>query len=537
MSVNYSNANKHILCVNLKIRHKKEMIFDFKHYKNSFYIENISEVLRINNYIKVLNLSYLGMDRINPLEFSNFKLEKFLDIIIKNSSIQVLDLSLNLLGPSFLIYERLETLLKLNKLQALYLSFNFFGLFESNFYKLCNALAYSERITSLSLGMNQLGMNTNNVRNLKQLVINHVCLQILNLSENKLACHFSNIEMLAEIIIKNKTLKQLNLSRNNLGISVNNIKTLTHALMQNKFIENLDLSFNDLHLYHEGQKILCEIFIQNRTQIKKLTLSGNFIGDDTHYTELICEIIKNNRFIQNMNLSSNLFTNVNNNSSRISLALSCNKILKSFNFAKNNIGIDREACNLFSQLLRKNTTLIKLSLNSCYIFANEFRQDHLLNEFSKSLIKNKSIKSINLSANFNRSCLKYRDFILKILEKNQSIEKIKLNDNSLFVNDGTMRPTYIREFFNVLKENKRIKKIQLKANTHDTKLTTELCYCLYEILRENKTITEIDLSKNYFFDIDKTVSFLDNVFTYNKVIKEIKVKENILNYLPSQVFN
>lgn len=174
-------------------------------------------------------------------------------------------------------------------------------------------------------------------------------LEKLDISNNKIT-EGSGIKSLCKFLKNNTSLKTLNMHHND--ISDSGIIKLAEALSGNKTLTHLDLS--SCKINSVGMCALA--LILNTTSIKKLSLSGNNIGDEG--MGLLAKSLKTNASLEELVISNN---NIGDKGAKLLAdSLSHNKTLTSLKIGVNNIG--DEGAKELACLLRNNETLRELSL-------------------------------------------------------------------------------------------------------------------------------------------------------------------------------
>jgi len=187
--------------------------------------QDISDYVRANNYLSVLNLSRNKID--------NYELNSLSNGLSTNSSIKSLDLSFNLIDGGGLIH--IAELLRLNSIYHLNLSGNNFS---------------------------------NGIKHLSKSLRKNTTLTSLNLSGTKL--QEKGTKVLSKALKENKFLNDLNLSGNYIGNE--GIKLLTDSLEQNTSLKKLKLNGNK---FNQSGALLIINFLKFNTSITEINLSDS----------------------------------------------------------------------------------------------------------------------------------------------------------------------------------------------------------------------------------------------------------------------
>jgi Ran GTPase-activating protein (RanGAP) involved in mRNA processing and transport len=323
-------------CKVLYLENKKSL--DHKDYNKD--IQLVSDVLRNNQGIKILNLKGYGLDidgsqllvnsikqnnftRITTLTISNNRIgskgvEYINELLYYNNTISILDLSnnelydegvktfssclisnetlkeVNLSYNGFCEIEELCNNLKENKtLKVLNLSWNYID--DKGIIALNDCLAVNNTISEIYLGKNRI----TNLNLLAPCIAKEDCgLGVLDLSENKLTA----VDEFLRSLGNNKSLISINIS--NTGLDKCDIKLLSESLITNKTLKELNLSTLNI----DKDSIDSIILILKCSNLEKLELYDNKIDDDS--SVLLFNALKSNKYLKDIDLENN-FIGVN----------------------------------------------------------------------------------------------------------------------------------------------------------------------------------------------------------------------------------
>jgi len=195
---------------------------------------------------------------------------------------------------------------------------------------------------------------------------------------------------LSKFISFEPSIKELNLDNYALAGDYKNMIYLKEALQMYNNIEKLKLYDNSLDMNENLMLHLTET-LQFNNSIVKLILGANNLGFNKKCMIYLRELLKNNKSIREINLDHNFFgVSEENNMVHLNEGLMMNESIQSLSLRNNFIG-----------LYEKNLT-----------------------EFIEALLKNKSIKKINIHEN------KLKDHHKKFI-KNR-LEKLKINEHGQY---------------------------------------------------------------------------------------------------------
>lgn len=304
--------------LSLKIYCSDDYFFDGDIFKKV--IEYLSEFLKVNNILTVLDLSYndITFNRTFNRTYDNpFIL--LCDALKVNTNLTVLNLNRTELQNRGLIY--LSEALQNNKsLTELYLKGN--RQTEKDYRE--QEGYYNEDYGD---DYDNIGF-CYGIRSLSNVLKNNVSLTKIDLGNNYI--YKNDVNYLWKALLSNTTLTSLNLDNNKIGEEIEeddlieNI-TLGDVLKVNSILTEISLSWN--YLNNDDIKDICEGLRAN-TSLNSLSLSNNEIDDEG--INYINEVLKVNKTLNTLNLKRNhisnitkqsLFDTLKNNTSLIELDL------------------------------------------------------------------------------------------------------------------------------------------------------------------------------------------------------------------------
>ena len=352
--------------------------------------------------------------------------------------------------------------------------------------------------------------------------------RIIDLTDCKLG--FSSMIVLREILINNKdNYSRLILSKNNFGDR--GIEILLDSIRDNDSILELNLSSNSIT--QRGGKMIFEYLI-NQNSIITLDLSS----EDAIHRNRICaegvrpieEVLQNNFFIENLDLSSN---SIKTEGFRYLInGLKGNEIMKKLNVSNNEIdekGIfylkdnlknckveyldlslnpfGNEGCIAISKCLMggKLSDLIYINLSECNIKFNGIK------EFFKNVKSNKKINTILFNKNnlFSKKWIYLEEFLINLNLKHLGLSSCGLN-------------VAVEDIAKIVKHHPTLKILELSHN----QINDDSFYYFRSFPRENINLIELDFSRNYISD--KSAKFFFSNLNNNKNLQKLNFFDNQL---------
>ena len=302
------------------------------------------------------------------------------------------------------------------------------------------------------------------------------------------------IEILLESLKGNDNLVELNLSSNNLG--VNGGMAIFNFLLDQNSIICLDLSSKE-GLYRnricsEGVSLITKV-LKNNYFLEKIDLSSNSIKNEG--LKYIVNGLMSNITLQTLNLQNNEITE--KGISYLESKLTMSK-LKHLNISCNPIS-DNGLISLGNCIGGKQLNeIVSLNISECSVTFESFFP------FIKKISKNLKIQILisnknNLSSNNKWHLLD--DFFKKLSLKSLSLGSCNLNQD-------------MKEISNIFKFNPTIKYFDLSHN----KITDENFEFFQTYPKDNLTLEEFDISSNYISDKSAKV-FFKNLEENNNILK------------------
>ena len=348
--------------------------------------------------------------------------------------------------------------------------------------------------------------------------------RIVDLSECNLS--INSISALKYILEQDDRCSRLILARNNIGDK--GVEILADYIEENNSLVYLDLSSNDIGF--KGGDCLFKSLIYN-TSIISLNLSSldgiNRNRICAEGTKFLTNLLKENKFLSELNLSGNSIKNeglkniidgLYDNNSLITLILSNNEI-------------DEKGIIYFN------------SIKSCKLSVLDLKENSIKNAgieiIGKCLISNilMNVKELNIS-----TCKITFEGIKKffsIIYSNRVLNSITLNNNYFskgkfedleqFISNMNLRYLGLSgcaigksfvSLANIIIGNTTLKGIDLSYNQIDD----ECFNCLSKLPKNNRILESIDLSKNFITEASAK-NFFNNL-NYNNSLKYINFHDN-----------
>jgi len=306
-------------------------------------VEILAEGIAANKNITSLNL--------HNSDINDEKLELICGALILNISLKKLNISDNDIKHDV---EHLCKMIRGNEnIQSLDISYN--DIDAKSMQIITNAIAVNNSIEKLNLShMGSICHPNIDIEVIKTLSTNKH-LSSIHLSNNNI--HYQKLLSILECLADSKNIISLNLFQNYSlfdhnpfvsSISIEHREAI-YCMLANNNIKVLNLSHTRLN--NDILNIL-KSGIGKNTSIEHLDLSSNSLGNNNHYqvVESLCDIIKDNKVLKNLNLAANDFSD---KSLRLLInALETNYTLKVLNLAGHEIG-DRATTKL-NNILQRN---------------------------------------------------------------------------------------------------------------------------------------------------------------------------------------
>ena len=352
--------------------------------------------------------------------------------------------------------------------------------------------------------------------------------RVIDLTDCKLG--FNSMVVLSEIIKRNENkYSRLILSKNNFGDK--GLELLLDSIKDNNGIVELNLSSNSITA--KGGKMLFT-YLLTQTSIISLDLSS----DEGINRNRICSegvkfienVLKNNFFIENLDLSSNsiktegfkyLVNGLKGNIVLKNLNISNNEIdEKGINYMNENLinckieiidlssnPIGNDGCIAFGKCLggEQLTEITSVNLSDCSIRFNGIR------EFLKNLRKNKKINNLLLDKNnlYSKNWFYLEDYFLNLNLRNLGLSSCSLS----------MAAAEVSKIF---QHHPTLKVLDLSHNQ-----INDSSFIYFKTFpKENLSLVEIDLSRNYISD--KSAKYFFENLVNNHSLQRLNFFDNQL---------
>ena len=321
-------------------------------------IAAISECLKVNNILKELNIS--------KNEISSEGAMTIAEALQLNTALVKLDISRNMLSDKGAL--SITACLKINCiLQELNMSQN--KITSNGAMRIAEAIRLNATLMKLDISCNKL-LDEGAAAISDSLKINDVILE-LNISDNEI----TNVgaKKIAEALQSNASLTKLDISSNTL--SIKGASAISDSLKYNRTLQELNISSAVLASNNRASDE--EIFINfspsntlqydiiNIFHVNKLDISNNAVC-----SAVISSCIKNNKFLQDLNISENQITS--DGARSIADAIAVNSKLRRLDISKNYITSEGLLC-----LLKINNSVLQF-LNITYNNVTASELKHIL---------------------------------------------------------------------------------------------------------------------------------------------------------------
>jgi Ran GTPase-activating protein (RanGAP) involved in mRNA processing and transport len=361
---------------------------------------------------------------------------------------------------------------------------------ENGFYFLSLYLRFVyNKINYLGLGYNLL--TEESCYNLGKAIEVNTQLKELHLNGTNLSLECCRI--LQGALAVNKTIEKLEFSNNN-SLRIESLAEIIKGLRENNSITTLFLCDNILRA--DGARCVAELIKYNR-KIHTLYIEKNEFEDEG--IKYITEGLKDNMCLDTINLSENRITQLG-----LEYLYNCFDNTESANFAlrkiylKGNLFNNSESSKILGNILIKNKTIKYLDL------CNNNLSDQLITPVANALKDNRSLETLILESN-NMGGIGCR-ILCDGLKHNQTLKYLNIRNNSI----GHEGAKAVADMLHV---NRTIETLNLQANLLDEHSISLIA----DKLNYNNIIKLIILSNNQLTniqDILNNVSFAKDIIMY-----------------------
>jgi Ran GTPase-activating protein (RanGAP) involved in mRNA processing and transport len=272
----------------------------------------------------------------------------------------------------------------------------------------------------------------------------------------------------------------------------------------------------------EGEEVLTKFDLNEFINIKELRLKNFRIKKKHQILENLNTILEKNKVLQTLNLDGcELFSS---NLSKLKTSIIKSKTLLKLNLKNNHLS--NEGALHLSEIIENNKSITNLNISNNNIGSNGW------NTLKKSLSENKNIEILSIEKNY--VIVDGSQNFTNIFFTNSTIRDLNLRECSITNEYG------LKNLVHPLKANKTLKKLNLSFNTQ----LTNKDY-LADVILNNKSITELNLSENLLFKQGKnedTYKFVESLIT-NKTITNLDLsstfqdkyyddENNLMDYKP-----
>ena len=270
----------------------------------------------------------------------------------------------------------------------------------------------------------------------------------------------------------------------------NNISALIEMLQVNKSLQYLELSQNPVWQLDESVKIFHRFVagLQHSTTLTHLVLrNSEFSCCDPDTARSFTEMLQVNKSLTHLDLSDSENSFIDSGSHCVFEGLQHNNTLVNLNLSNTGItAADPDTARSLSKMLQVNKSLKHLDLSRNFLLFEDscvfdgLRHNSTLTHLSLSNNNQYSDTGPDISSSF-----------IQMLRVNQSLTHLDLSENEI-CDPGAY---YI---FEGLQSNTTLVNLNL-SNTGITAADPDTARSLTKMLQVNKSLTHLDLSKNYHF--------------------------------------
>ena len=261
---------------------------------------------------------------------------------------------------------------------------------------------------------------------------------------------------------------------------------------------NVILDLSGINLLDNEATVICDHLKENNI-IQELNLSKNFISNLT--VVRIAEAVQVNTTLQKLNISCNTLSD--KGTAEISECLKINSVLRELDISSNNISYRGAALMAESMLLNKTLQNLNISCNAL--------SDEGTAEISECLKVNSVLRELDISSNDISSRGAAR--LTKSMQLNKTLQNLDISCNALS-DEGTVA---ISE---CLKINNTLQELNISNNNVTNKGATEIA----EAMNMNTALTKLDISKNLI--TGERLVFLLNKLNNSSALKVLDITYN-----------
>ena len=507
----------------------------------------VSGCLKVNNILKELNISKNQITSEGAMTIA--------EALQLNTALVKLDISRNMLSDKGAL--SITDCLKINNctLQELNISQN--GITSNGAMGIAEAIQLNTTLMKLDISCNKL-LDEGATAISNSLKSNNVLLEL-----NILNSGITNVgaTKIADAIQSNASLTKLDISNNTL--SIKGASAISDCLKNNKTLQELNISSAVLESNNRAsdEKIFINLSPNNTLQydiinifhVNKLDISSNTIC-----SAVISNCIKNNKFLQDLNISKNQITS--DGARSIAEAIAVNSNLRRLDISKNYINSEGLMC-----LLKINNSVLQF-LNITYnnVTASEFK--HIVDFIrtlpfplevyasyngirlsAENLIAVTSLRSINSNgtvsdfqkdtwsfdkisssvyrAEFFSNCLKSKLFFLKhdvrvIRRKKALVVKAMQQFTVLDISFIELSDKEATAISNCLRVNDVLQELNLSNN----EITSEGATRIAEAMNVNTVLQKLDISNNWI-DVEGLICLL-HIANSNSALQFLSITHN-----------
>ena len=520
----------------------------------------MAKALHENQKLQTLNISS------NDIQVDGAK--AMAEALHENKALQYLDISNNNILDNGVIAIS-ECIKKNSKLRELVISGN--NISSKGAKHIAEVVKINTTLRNLDISNNKI--SNDGVKFISDRLKHNYTLKELNLSENEITNE--GIIELSEAIRMNMTLLKLNISKNWITIdgildfleTINNGKcviqslNITHNNVTKSGLIKIEQSIKKLSFPLEVFASWNEIKDENAAVLKSAIkcLSYNSYNDSFECsdikedewplhnissvedrTEFLCDCLKEDNTLQELNLAYNNITNEGaKNIKKIAEAIRVTKTLQKLSLRENKLSDDEVAAISYS--LNSNVSLQELNLTRNNI------TDEGAKKIAKAIQENETLQTLNLSYNnisddgaeaisysleinvslqeLNLTRNNITDEgakkIAKAIQVTKTLRKLNLNENQIF-DDGAA------DIGNSLIVNKSLQELNIQGHGVHAPcvITNKGAKNLSKAIRVNTTLQKLDLSHNKISD-DGAAAISDSL-EINKSLQELNLLMNTI---------
>ena len=239
-------------------------------------------------------------------------------------------------------------------------------------------------------------------------------------------------KILGKFLAKNTSINKIYLGGSSIGHNFEDFQHLCAGLAKNKGLTEFYLTDNCLPLKNEYAQCLANALAENRT-LKVLDLSQNFIGDYAGSLEILCsQGLLKNKSLDWVNMGIMNLGKQPDELKFLAEVIEKQPTLRILNLGRNpQLFVQESNAKAFGEGVKNAKNLEQLTLNACEL--GKRNSDFKI--LKEAVLKNKSLKLLNLNANFIGGDFwepkPFVPLLAEIISETNTLKKIRFSENNI----------------------------------------------------------------------------------------------------------